>query len=125
MPITVQHWGSQVFDGSFQPATTPPQDPNIQFQTVTRWLCQVPYSITEVIRIMRETCPAYNNFDVETLDIYADELKNARIYIGREGSVCFYIDGIEGDEEAETALQNLCADEIDLQGDGIYRVWWD
>lgn len=124
MPITVQHWGSQGF-GSFRPDTTPPQHKDIQFQTVTRWLCNVPYSITETIKIMRETCPAYNAFDVDSLELYAEELKNARIYIGREGSVCLYIDDIEGDEQAELALRNLSADEIDLQGDGIYRVWWD
>jgi hypothetical protein len=120
--ITKKHWQG---GGTLSSTTLPNPHPAINLTHFCRWYCSHPHTITEAIQVMTETCPAYNAFEVGSLDLYAEELKNAQIFIAREGSVCFYIAGIEGDEQAELALRNLSADEIDLQGDGIFRVWWD
>ena len=118
--ITTQHW-----QGSFGPTILPKEHPEINMTAFHQWICNVPHSVEETVAIMKETCPYYNNFHVFWLDIYAEELQNARIYIAREGSVCMYIDGIEGDEQAISVLKQLCADEIDVISSGQYRVWWD
>jgi hypothetical protein len=73
----------------------------------------------EAYEVMSDVMDGYNNFEPSLILSFPED---SRIMIGREGSVCLYVNA--GISEI-SARKELHVDEFDRAGHCYYRIWWD
>jgi hypothetical protein len=84
----------------------------------TMWKDTTMFSKAEAMKIMKQALPGgYNEFKAELIDKLPSD---AKIQLGREGSVCLYVK-----TTSKISKASLKADELDQVEQGLYRIWWD
>lgn len=84
----------------------------------TKWKSKTMMSKKEAMDIMMQALPdGYNDFMPQLLDKLPSD---AKIQLGREGSVCLYVK-----TNTKPSKASLKADELDEVEPGLYRIWWD
>ena len=65
----------------------------------------------------------YNEFNEQALQRVIDAFgPTARYYPAREGSVCLYV---KIPNNTRVAFWRFTADEVSLEGNNTFRLWWD
>lgn len=83
------------------------------------WKASAPVSKSEAIVILTAAVPNYNNFKPELLEALPND---SEVLIARAGSPCIFVKTAKNLTHLKSAL---LADELDLQDDGFWRIWWD
>ena len=84
----------------------------------TRWKSKTMLSVKDAMDIMKQALPGgYNDFKAELIGKLPSD---AKIQLGREGSVCLYVKTNTKPNKA-----SLKADELMEVEPGLYRIWWD
>ena len=83
----------------------------------TMWKSKTMLSVKDAMDIMEQALPGgYNDFKAELIGKLPSD---AKIQLGREGSVCIYVK-----TSSKPSKASLKADELDMVEKNIYRIWW-
>ncbi len=86
------------------------------------WRAETPVSGGKLLGALQAIGASYNDFEpINVTDTILTVDPDAEIYIAREGSVCLYIKT----SLPHQMMVSLNADEVDIQPDGLVRIWWD
>ena len=84
----------------------------------TKWKSKTMLSVKDAMSVMQQALPdGYNDFKAELIGKLPSD---AKIQLGREGSVCLYVK-----TNTKPSKASLKADELDEVEPGLYRIWWD
>jgi len=84
----------------------------------TMWKSKTMLSVKDAMDIMKQALPGgYNDFKAELIGKLPSD---AKIQLGREGSVCLYVK-----TSSKPSKASLKADELDMVEKNVYRIWWD
>ena len=84
----------------------------------TMWKSKTMLSVKDAMDIMKQALPGgYNDFKAELIGKLPSD---AKIQLGREGSVCLYVK-----TKTKPNKASLKADELMEVEPGTFRIWWD